>query len=416
MVIEVTDIQGDLDGSGTELRDPQSGEFANSDCTVLLDEALARISRLEAALAVTGGTIHDVNNLLTVLSGNLFILTESVREDEKLYGKVRAARNTAEKCGALMRELLTFARNADKGEQVICPANHLESMEPLLSRSIGARHTLNVHVPKDPWSVDASAVQYESAVTNLVINARDALHDVGTINVSADNVAVTEKMAEELGITNGDYVCTRVVDNGSGIPRKYLHRVIEPMFTTKGSSRGTGLGLSMVQRFAVKNRGVIRIRSREKAGTEVQIWLPKSTKEAEVTANMTLPLTTLKGGDEPVILVSLDEAVRTAIRDILEALGYTVILAALGQPIYRNPKVDLAESILVCERTVENRASEEGWIELLRKNFPDIKHVAVLTADACPEEVAPNADSYLRRPIAVMQLADAMRNAVESKS
>ena len=415
MVAKVTRTLDDDESPCEDQPDTDAGDLSVSTGSELLEEALARVSRLEAAVAVSSGTIHDINNLMTVLSGNLFILTESVRDNEKLYEKVRTARNAAEKCGALMRELLTFSRDADRDEQVICPAHHLESLLPLLRRSVGARHTVEISLQENPWSVEASAVQFESAVTNLVVNARDALPNVGTIEISADNVEVTAPMARELGVADGDFVRTRVSDNGAGIPASLLSKVREPLFTTKRKSGGCGLGLSMVSRFAAKSSGTLTVNSTEGIGTEVEIWLPRSLKDAEVTANMTLPLSTLKCGDETVILVSRDEAVRAAIRDILEALGYSVVLAALGQDVKQHPQIDLSASVLVCDRTDETSEFENGWIDDLKQECPQLRHVAILSTDACPDETAPNADAWLRRPIAVMQLANAMRDALENK-
>lgn len=380
----------------------------------MLDEALARVARLEAALAITGGTVHDVNNLLTVLSGNLYLLTEKVRMQDDLFDKVRAARNTATKCGMLMRELLTFSRDTDSGAQTICPANHVSALEPLLRRGISSGHNFSIRVDKEPWSVSASAVQFESAVTNLVINARDALSGEGNILVGVRNVRVDRVRAKELDVRKGDYVCVDVVDNGSGIPASILPRVCRPMFTTKAEGDGTGLGLSMVKRFADQNRGTLRIQSVEGRGTKVQIWLPISEMHAEVTANMTLPLSTLQGGEETVLLVSRDVDVRAAIDDILQALGYTVIRAAMGTPIAEISFVKTTPTILVCERSSQNHLPERRWIDDLRRCTPGLKHIAVLGADTDAEEIAPDADAHLFRPIAIIDLAQTMRAAVEA--
>lgn len=380
----------------------------------ILDEALARVARLEAALAITGGTVHDVNNLLTILSGNLYMLTELVRDQSSLYEKVRAARNSADKCGTLMRELLTFSRGTDDQNQTICPANHVKALEPLLRRGVPAEHSVVLRSGCEPWSVVSSAAQFESAVTNLVINARDALSGNGTIEVQVENATVDVKLAEKLRVATGDYVCVRVVDDGAGIPEDVLPHVVEPLFTTKQSGSGTGLGLNMVQRFANQHHGALSIDSIEGQGTQVQIWLPRSDKQAEVTANMTLPLSTLAGGDERAILVSTDESVRSAIEDILQALGYTVELAAMGRPVGQNWQADSTPSILVCERSLANQKMEQRWINSLRQSKQNLRHVAVLAPDANIADTAPDADAHLFRPIAVIDLARAMRAAVEN--
>jgi signal transduction histidine kinase len=380
----------------------------------LLDEALARVARLEAALAITGGTVHDVNNLLTVLSGNLYMLTELVRDRSSLYEKVRAARNSADKCGALMRELLTFSRGTDDQDQTICPSNHVKALEPLLRRGVPAEYGVEICNDCEPWSVVSTAAQFESAVTNLVFNARDALSGNGTIQVQVDNATVDVKLAERLRVATGDYVCVRVVDDGTGIPADILPRIVEPLFTTKQSGSGTGLGLNMVQRYVNQYHGALSIDSVEGQGTQVQIWLPRSDDQAAVTANMTLPLSTLTGGDETALLLSTDESVRSAIEDILQALGYTVILAAMGKPVSQDWQADSTPSILVCERSLANQRMERRWIDSLRKSKQNLRHVAVLAPDANIADTAPDADAHIFRPIAVIDLARAMRAAVEN--
>jgi two-component system cell cycle sensor histidine kinase/response regulator CckA len=153
----------------------------------LLDTTLARVARLEAVLAITGGSVHDVNNLLTILAGDLYLLTESVRHETTLFEKVRSARNTVERASTLMRELLAFARNPVHEPPTICPANHVLALEPLLRRSFSSGQALSVGHSEGPWSVAASAAQFESAVANLVLNARDALRPNGCVRVSVQN-------------------------------------------------------------------------------------------------------------------------------------------------------------------------------------------------------------------------------------
>ena len=352
--------------SPADNRPPGAGNKVESG---LLDEALARIARLEATLAITGGTVHDVNNLLTALSGNLYLLAERTRHHEELCGKVRRARDIAERSSTLMRELLTFARDPEVESETICPANHAVALEPLLRRGFVAGHRFAVRHGDEPWSVAASAAQFESAVINLVINARDALPGRGTVELHVDNVGVDDRQARKLGVASGRFVCVRVVDDGAGISASDLPRVVEPLFTRKKAGHGSGLGLNMVQRFSQRYRGALAIDSVEGRGTEVRLWLPRSESRAEITANMTLPLSQLPGGDETVLLVSKDEDVRAAVQDILEALGYTVLLAALGRAIPGTSAAASPPAVVICDRTPENRRAETDWLAEIRRRL-----------------------------------------------
>jgi signal transduction histidine kinase len=153
----------------------------------LLNITLARVARLEAVLAITGGSVHDVNNLLTILTGELYLLTESVRQDVAMFEKVRSTRNIVESASTLMRELLTYARYPVDEPPSICPASHVLALEPLLRRSLPIGQRLSVCHREDSLSVAASAAQFESAVTNLVLIDRDAVGTGGTMEVRVDD-------------------------------------------------------------------------------------------------------------------------------------------------------------------------------------------------------------------------------------
>jgi len=237
---------------------------------------ISRIARLEATLTLTAGTVHDVNNMLTVLAGNLFLLTEKVREQEGLYEPARRARNAAERASTLLRELLTFNRDKGPASAAISPANHVRALEPMLTRAVGADRELHIEVQRDAGSVKASAAQFESALINLVINARDAVAKGGRIAIDVVNCDLDAERAQQLGVDAGDYVCLRVRDNGSGIPRENLARVTQPLFTTKQAGSGSGLGLAMVRHFVEENHGALQIDSIEGEGTDVRIWLPRA--------------------------------------------------------------------------------------------------------------------------------------------
>lgn len=381
----------------------------------LLDDLIARVSRLEAALALTAGTVHDVNNVLTVLSGNLYFLAENLRGQDDLHEQARRARNTAERGANLLRELLTFDRDPDNETKAITPGNHVRALQPLLSRAIGSDRELSIHVDEHAGSVVASAAQFESVLINLVINARDAVATGGKVTIRVSNARVDAKRSAALGVDIGDYVCVEVIDNGSGIPRDLLPRIREPMFTTKPKGKGSGLGLAMVQRFAEHHSGALHIDSVEGRGTEVVIWLPRTSDLAETTANMTMPLSTLPTGTERLLVVIRDAEARLSVQRILDTLGYTVMCA-------RN--LDEADSVLasapspallVVERTGDRLREERQWIESLRESNPKTRHIALLQPGAIVDEAAPECDGYLFRPIGVPELAKTVHNVLKEQ-
>lgn len=393
------------DPAGTE----GSGTWMTED---VKNSMIRRIARLEAAVTLTAGTVHDVNNVLTVLAGNLFLLTESVRDRPELYEQARRARNAAERGSTLLRELLTFDREPDDETQAISPGNHVLALQPLLSRAIGVEHELKLSIDRNAGSVVASAAQFESVLINLVINARDALMQHGNVRIRVCNATIDGAHAAPAELPPGNYVCVEVVDNGSGIPAKYLDRVTEPLFSTKPSDRGSGLGLSMVKRFAAKAGGALCIDSVEGQGTRVSVWLPRSERPAETTANMTLPLSTLPGGDELLLLVSRDHDVRISIQQILETLGYTVLLAESveqAEPIMAQRP---APVLLIAERSSRAIAVEQRWLESLRDANGELLHIALLEAGTDAEAAAPDAEGHLFRPVNVLELAQTVRKVL----
>lgn len=373
-----------------------------------------RIARLEAAFALTAGTVHDVNNVLTVLSGNLFLLTESTRDQPELYEQARRARNAAERGSTLLRELLTYGRDADDETRAINPGDHVAALQPLLARAIGGDHELTIDVDHEAGSVDASAAQFESVLINLAINARDALSPRGTVRISVRSAEVDGRQPAPEGLASGPYVCIEVADNGCGIPEENLARVTEPLFSTKPPDRGSGLGLSMVKRFAEKSDGALAIHSAEGRGTRVQIWLPRSGRLAETTANMTLPLSTLPGGDESIVLVSRDADVRASLQQILEALGYSVRVAENPEQVEPLLAQAPRPELLIAERSADAANVERRWLQVLRDVNGRLRHVALLQPGADPAEAAADADSYLYRPVNVLALAKKVRSVLEA--
>ncbi len=373
-----------------------------------------RIARLEAALALTAGTVHDVNNVLTVLSGNLFLLTEGVRDQPELYEKARRARNAAERGSTLLRELLTYGRDPDDETRAINPADHVAALQPLLARAIGGDHELEIDVDQSAGSVDASAAQFESVLINLAINARDALKRRGKVRIGVRKAEADGRQPAPKGLARGTYVCVEVADDGCGIPEEHLARVTEPLFSTKPPDRGSGLGLSMVKRFAEELDGALAIDSAEGRGTRVQVWLPRSGRLAETTANMTLPLSTLPGGDETIVLLSRDADVRTSMQQILEALGYSVRVAEGPEAVEPLLVQAPAPALLIAERSSEAAKAERRWLQTLREQNGRLRHVALLQPGADPGEAAGDADSHLYRPVNVLALAQVVRRVLEA--
>lgn len=395
--------------------EPPDRSPGNATLQAINDQLISRVARLEAALTLTAGTVHDVNNVLTVLAGNLFLLTESTRGQEKLYEQARRARNAAERGSTLLRELLTFDRDGDTETKAICPVNHVFALQPLLARAIGADKELSIAIDRKAASVIASAAQFESVLINLVINARDALNENGKVTIRVRDARIDVDQAAGLQLDAGDYVCVSVSDNGHGIPEEILHRVTEPLFSTKPPDKGSGLGLAMVQRFAERSGGALQIESRAGEGTTMTIWLPCTNQLAESTANMTLPLATLPGGDERLLLISRDREVRIAMQQILETLGYSVTVAENLEGVDRLRSGSTPLSLVISERSAAAIRTEQRWLGSLRESHAALKHIALLQGGTDASLEAPDADGYVYRPVTIAELARTVRQVLERR-
>jgi PAS domain S-box-containing protein len=296
-----------------------------------LRELSLETARVEAALSLAAGVSHDFNNLLTILVGNLYLVSELVRTDAALHEKVRKARDAANRGAALARQLLDVARggDADVGAAAVNAEQVVESLSPLLKAVLGARINLKSAVGSSVPAVNVNRAQLESVVTNLVINARDAIPEGRTGNVTITVGKREVPAANATGVKAGSYVELAVGDDGCGIPPELSERVFEPFFSTKGK-KGNGLGLPMVRWFAEKAGGAASLKSRPGEGTTLTVLMPAHHEAAEATAGLTMPLSSLPSGTERVIILTDDDEFRVTVEQILSTLGYRTVSKANG--------------------------------------------------------------------------------------
>ncbi len=315
-------------GSGSKQR--LLGLLVDAGDSKALRAAAQHSARMEALGSLTAGVAHDFNNLLTVLVGNLYLIGEEVREQPRVFEKLKAARDAGKRGTDLIKQLMTFARREQVVVGAIDPAKVVRDLLPLLRRALGVRITLETALQENIGPVRASVAHLESAVVNLAVNARDAIEGRGRIAIEVRAVDVAEQDVARRGVArSGRHAAVSVSDTGSGIAPEALHRVFEPFFSTKGERGGTGLGLSMVRGFAEQTGGSATIDSVVGKGTKVTLLLPCGQAEQAVdTIEKTMPLSTLPTGTERVVVLALDEALRATMHETLEVLGYRVKVAS----------------------------------------------------------------------------------------
>jgi PAS domain S-box-containing protein len=243
-----------------------------------MEADLRQAQKMDAVGQLTGGIAHDFNNMLTVIAGNLELLSMKLKARPELQRLAETAMGTTNRAARLTQQLLAFSRKQQLRPEPIHFAQILAGMEELLRRTVGERITLAQDMPDDLWWVTADPNQLETALLNLVLNSRDAMPDGGTVTVRGRNAEVTPgEAARYADAVAGNYGVLSVIDTGIGMSPAVLAMAIEPFFTTKDVGRGTGLGLSMVYGFVRQSLGHVRIESRAGAGTSVSLYLPSAS-------------------------------------------------------------------------------------------------------------------------------------------
>ncbi len=279
-----------------------------------MQKQLAESQKFDALGQLTGGIAHDFNNLLMIISGSLHILKKSATDDDKVERAMSAIETATKRGAALTNQLLTFARRQSVNPQAINFAERIASIREVLDAGVGSAVRLALDIEPDAWSITADVSELETALLNLVINARDAMPDGGAVTIGARNTVLDEPPLA------GDFLAISIADTGLGIPGDVLDKIFEPFFTTKPIGKGTGLGLSQVHGFAHQAGGTVKVASELGKGTTFTILLPRGDDAPSRETAGEMPFR----GSGTVLLVEDNPDVALVSIGLLEQLGYDV--------------------------------------------------------------------------------------------
>ncbi len=292
-----------------------------------LEEQLLQSQKMEAVGRLTGGVAHDFNNLLTVVLGNLELVRDEVDRDPEIAKRIDAAAAAGRRGADLTHRLLAFSRRQPLEPVVVEINERIAELVPLLSRTIGEAIDIRQRLAVRPWPVVIDPSQFDNAIMNLAVNARDAMSGGGELVIATENFVVDEHYADQRAeLATGNYVRVSVSDTGSGMPPEVVEKAFEPFFTTKGVGKGTGLGLSMVYGFVKQSGGHVSIYSEVGVGTTITMLLP-ATPENRLRIDPRVAQAATLRGTELVLVVEDDLAVRTVAVSFLQALGYKTLEA-----------------------------------------------------------------------------------------
>jgi len=292
------------------------------------EEELLKAKKLESIAALSGGIAHDYNNLLTSIMGNISLAQTYLEHDDKIYGLLNEAHRASMLAKDLTRKLITFSRGG-------APIKKTVPILPLVKRATefslsGSNIKCEFHIPDELWHVEIDETQIGQAIYNLVMNAREAMRDGGTIRVAAENANITDGAPT---LKEGRYVKISFKDEGIGIPKKYLKNIFDPYFSTKemGTQKGMGLGLSICHSIIKGHSGDVDVGSQKGAGATFNIYLPASHGKAskEKPEKSQIKATPVIGKGR-ILVMDDEKMIRHLAGEILSYLGYEVSFSKDG--------------------------------------------------------------------------------------
>ena len=315
---------------------------------------------------MTGGVAHDFNNLLTIIIGSLGLLRRATGRDDKARERIDMMSIAAERASRLTKQLLAFARRQPLQPEIVNLGHLMREVLPLIRRALGEAVTVECVTAGGLWNTLLDASEFQSAVLNLSINARDAMPEGGKLTIEVVNAALDDAYAaRHAEVEPGQYVLFAITDTGKGMDATTMARALDPFFTTKPSGEGTGLGLPQVYGFVKQSGGHLKIYSEVGDGTTVKLYLPRSL--GQETAQPTRVAALAETGTETVLLVDDDEIVQATVSSMLEDLGYTVLSALSGVEalaiLEKGVKVDLLFTDVVMPGAISGRQLAERAVE-----------------------------------------------------
>ena len=367
-------------------------------------DALAQAQKLEAIGRLTGGVAHDFNNLLTIIRSSAELLRRGGHDESRRNRYVQAIADTADRAALLTRQLLAFARQQPLRPEIFSAAARIEAMRQMIETTLGATVKLTLDFSGSRASVEADANQFDTAILNMVINARDAMPGGGQLRISALDVDEVPPVRRHAA-AKGDFLAVAIEDTGSGIEPATLARIFEPFFTTKPATKGTGLGLSQVYGFAKQSGGEVDALSRVGEGTRFTIYLPRTSKAA---ASLVTPDPSAQPGEPmralSILLVEDNDEVGDFGLGLLIELGHSATRASnaaealelLGR---RRADFDLVFTDVVMPGTSGLQLAKE-----IRRQWPDLPVVLTSGYSHVLAEEGALGFELLQKPYSVREL------------
>jgi PAS domain S-box-containing protein len=372
--------------------------------------------KMESIGQLTGGVAHDFNNLLAVILGSLTLLKKGISDDPRTSRLLEGAIQGAERGATLTKRLLAFARRQDLKLEAIEIQQLIPDLLDFLRQSVGPTISLEIDIPSGLSPVRIDANQFELALMNLAVNARDAMPTGGTLTITFRDEAAFPQSDLPKDLPRGDYVRVSIADTGVGMSEVTLAKAMEPFFTTKGVGKGTGLGLSMVHGLTAQSGGAMQISSQVGKGTVVSLWLPQARREEvrRVREQASKPSLENTSRGSRILLVDDDSLVSMNTAYMLMDLGHSVLELESGTHALRLMETDAQFDVVITDYAMPVMTGLDlaSKIKQIHPDMPII--IATGYADLPPQVML----GFLRlnKPYTQEQLAQALEAVSHKKS
>jgi two-component system, cell cycle sensor histidine kinase and response regulator CckA len=375
-----------------------------------LEDQLRHAQKMEAVGRLAGGVAHDFNNLLTVINGCTELVFEGMRPEDPNRELLADVRRSGDRAATLTRQLLAFSRRQVLQPEAVDLDVLLAEMRALLARIIGEDIDVSFvsHV-RVAATVDPG--QFEQALINLAVNARDAMPNGGSLRIETREPPEHDPALRRGDVRPGPYVLLTVTDSGHGMDESTRSRIFEPFFTTKEPGKGTGLGLAMVYGFVKQSGGHIDVETELGRGTTFKLYLPCSDTSADLESGASAPVAAPRGA-ETILLVEDEDAVRSLSRLALQASGYTVLEARNGQEGFFVAQQHAGPIHVLVTDVVMPRMSGRQLVELLAPVRPQMRTLYI--SGYSDEALSFETDTcFLQKPFTPMSLARKVREVLD---
>ena len=386
-----------------------------------IQKKLQQSQKLQSIGTLAGGVAHDFNNILTVIIGTSQMALSELDRSDQQYNDIKNIYDSAQRAARLTEQLLIFSRKKEFDLKVINVNRTIIRLEKMLNRLIGEDIHMTNNFAEKIWNIKADENQIEQVVTNLVVNARDAMPEGGSLIITTRNIVINKELGQNIPESYpGQYVCLEVADSGEGIDKKHQDKIFDPFFTTKGRSEGTGMGLSVVHGIVKKHNGFINVYSEPGEGAVFKVYIPAlqdcETEEEKQKNNKKSD--NYQGDGESILVVEDEEVVLDFLKNVLSTYNYNLYTANCGEEAIRifeenKDKIDLLLSDVVMTGINGKKLADklnkrkESLSVILSSGYPDKK--------VEPNEIRDKGYRFIQKPYQPAELLELIYNTLQGE-